>query len=215
MERTTIAPFSHIQTAPNEPIDYYTINRAFTRTYDVLSSVILCASHQYSTSDLSANIGYSTYDDYGLVKLATSYTDIVSSNNVSSIVTHDIVYSYMTNMMPLCTAYTTSSGVGITKGNGTLVNDIKFEYGYQNMALTGDTLRTSSLSFTDNLFSLPPLVYTQLFDANLSAYTLSHKLFTSNIATSGFDVSVYSYYNTPDSYTRTLSSGITWMAIGV
>ena len=216
-----ITSFNNVQIASNEAVDYYTLNRGFSRLYDAATTV-----SAYVNIPLSGTILYATLNSPGFVQFSNTVSGvsdnkIISSNSINTFINSEALTSTNTATYP-----TTSNPLFfVTSGGGQLFNNLTFQYGYVTIPEVinfHDTVFPTSLTIpfvtSGNMaFTQYPHIMYQILDSDGIKYKYTGVL--ANVATSGFNINIttttiiqphpvpvnpikYEYY-------------LTWLAIGV
>jgi hypothetical protein len=229
---TSITSFENIKIASNEPIDYYTLNRVYSRLYDAAVTV-----SSNVNIPLSGTLPYATMNSPGFVQFTeTSAVSAVYNNNIISA---NAMNTFMNNiaLTAINTATLSTSGVAVflvTSGGGQLFNNMKFQYGYTSVPGSARSIvfprvgvNTVIIPFITSdmykAFTQTPHIMYQILDNNIIPYlnikALSHLVEVSDITVSGctaiittgalggtlpgdWSLSAFDYY-------------LTWLAIGI
>lgn len=215
---TPITDFKNIKIASNESIDYYALNRAFNKIYDVATIVSGNVNTPYTGS-----IPYATLNSPGFVQFTA--TSAVSGISDNKIISADTMYKFINSESLSATATSSFPAVNpqffLTSGGGQLLNNVTFQYGYtvaasatytdvQTRVLTVPFVTTGYMAFTH----VPHLVY-QLMDADVNRSFFTHQTILSSIAVTGFNIIIHTQQHAAYPIATKSEFYLTWLAIGV
>lgn len=197
----TIVPFKNIAVASNEPLDYYTVNRAFTRLYDIITDV---SGYVTDPNVPVAEIPYATLTDAGFVQ----FTDTISGVNNNKIISTNEILNFINNRaLPATVTSSRSAGAGY------LLNDIKYQYGWYHLANTPTlSARNNTILFNNTNIPAFTLVPHIMYQAYSGYTTFDYKILIKDITTTSASIITH---NNDSLVIPGLNAYILWLAIGV
>lgn len=196
-----IIPFKNIAIASNESFDYYTINRAFTRTYDMITDV---SGYVTDVGAPLVGIPYAALDNQGFAQ----FTNTISGISNNKIIATNEMLSFVNNR-----ALSGTPAGNRTTGAGYLLNDIKYQYGYATLA-SSPTLSTRTINITFNNINIPAFTQTPrlMYQLYVNASNFNNKILIKDCTNIGATIIIHNN----SIISGFLSYGyIIWLAIGV
>jgi hypothetical protein len=232
MATTPLIPFKNVQIASNESIDYYTLNRSFTRLYDAITTA---SGNATNVTSVPSTIPYSTLDSAGFV----TFTDTVSGISNNKVISVKGINDYInsTALTSLSSQTIVSHNAAVfefTSGAGILLNNIKFQYGYKKIPLRsnlfpfafGDlpyeyaaghvqTVDISYINTGSKKFTYTPHIMYQICDSSESITNYRWNCTITNATTGGCSIHIHiTEYGSNKKFDKQ-EYYLTWLALGI